>query len=146
MRCDRQPGGRTVPWGEADPERFFAVYHAAFRGRPGFPGWSQARWVDWISSDEDFRPDWSLLASAGGTDVGFIVGDATGWIVQLGVAPAARGRGIATVLLSETVQRMRSGRDVSVSLHVNVDNPGAAALYRRLGFTRLSRRARYQVA
>ncbi len=131
-------------WGRADPARFYAVYAEAFRERPGYPGWSRARWVDWISDDEDFRPEWTLLASLDGTDAGFVAGAATGWIVQLGVVPAARGKNLGARLLSEAIGRMRSAGESTITLNVNVNNPHAAALYRRLGFIRTGRRARYQ--
>jgi mycothiol synthase len=139
------PAGLILsPWGQADPARFYAVYQASFRERPGFPGWTQARWVDWISDDGDFRAEWTLLATVGGSDVGFIAGEASGWITQMGVVPSARGRDIGARLIGETVQRMRSAGEASITLNVNVNNPHAAALYRRLGFTRIGRRARYQ--
>jgi ribosomal protein S18 acetylase RimI-like enzyme len=139
------PVGLTLSeWGQADPSRFYEVYHTAFRDRPAFPGWSPARWVQWVSDDEGFRADWTLLASLGAADVGFIVGETTGWIAQLGVVPSARGRGIGAHLISEAVRRMRSAGESSVRLNVNIDNPPAAALYRRLGFTRIGGRARYR--
>jgi mycothiol synthase len=131
-------------WGEADPARFYAVYEAAFRERPGFPGWRQARWIEWISEDDDFRPEWTLLATLAGADVAFIAGEATGWITQVGVVPPARGKDIGARLIAEVVQRMRSAGETKITLNVNIDNPHAAALYRRLGFTRTGRRARYQ--
>jgi hypothetical protein len=88
------PAGLTLSrWGEAGAARFYGVYQAAFRDRPGGPGRTQAGWVEWISDDEDFRPEWTLLATLDGTDVGFIAAEATGWIAQLGVVPPARGRG-----------------------------------------------------
>jgi len=140
------PVGLTLSeWGQADPSRFYAVYDAAFRERPAFPGWSQSQWVEWISGDEDFRADWTLLASLGSSDVGFIAGDTTGWIAQLGVIPSARGRDIGAYLIEEAVRRMRSGGESRVTLNVNIDNPPAAALYRRLGFTRIGGRARYRI-
>jgi mycothiol synthase len=132
------------PWGQADPERFYAIYQAAFRERPGFPGWPQSRWIEWISNDEDFRADFTLLAVLDGADVGFVAGTADGWIAQMGVAPSARGRDIGARLISEAVQRMRAAGEASITLNVNVNNPRAAALYRRLGFSRVGRRARYQ--
>jgi mycothiol synthase len=139
------PSGLTLsPWGQADPARFYAIYQASFRERPGFPGWTQARWVEWISDDEDFRADWTLLATLGGTDVGFIAGDAAGWITQTGVVPSARGHDIGARLIGEAVRRMRSAGETGITLNVNINNPHAAALYRRLGFTRIGRRARYQ--
>lgn len=131
-------------WGQADPGRYYAVYQASFRDRPGFPGWTEERWIEWISDDEDFRPEWTLLASVDGRDVGFIVADASAWIAQMGVAPSARGQGIGATLIAEAVQRLRSAGDTTITLNVNVDNPHAIALYSRCGFTRTGGRARYE--
>jgi mycothiol synthase len=132
-------------WGEADPARFYAVYDAAFRERPGFPGWPLDRWTGWISDDEDFRPDWSLLATTGGRDVAFIACAAGGWIEQLGVVPQARGQDLGACLIAEVIGRMRAAGETVITLNVNINNPHAIALYRRLGFTAAGRRARYQV-
>ena len=93
------PGGLILSqWGHADPARFHAVYEAAFRERPGFPGWSQAHWIERTSGDEDFRAPWSVLATLGGADVGFVTAAAGGWIAQVGVVPAARGAAWARCL------------------------------------------------
>ena len=137
------PGLTLSAWGQADPARFFAVYDAAFRERPGFPNWTQDRWVEWVSDDEDFRAEWTLLATLGDADVGFITADASGWIAQMGVLPSARGRDIGARLIGEAVRRMRSAGETSITLNVNTNNPSAIALYRRLGFTRIGRRAKY---
>jgi len=139
------PGLVLSDWDAAGPARFFAVYEASFRDRPGYPGWTQDRWVDWISDDDDFRAAWALLATADGTDAGFIVAEAGGWIIQVGVMPAARGRGLGAALVAEAVRLMRAGGQTVITLNVNVNNPHAAALYRRLGFALAGRRARYAV-
>jgi ribosomal protein S18 acetylase RimI-like enzyme len=131
-------------WGQAAPARFYAVYAAAFRERPGFPGWPQARWIEWITDDEDFRAEWTLLATLAGTDVAFIAAAATGWITQMGVLRSARGKDIGARLIVEAVQRMRSAGETTITLNVNINNPHAATLYRRLGFATTGRRARYQ--
>jgi len=136
-------GLRLSTWEQAGPARFFAVYQDSFRDRPGYPGWSQDRWADWVSDDDDFRAAWALLATVDGTDAGFIVADAGGWIIQAGVVPAARGRGLGAALVAEAVRLMRAGGQTVITLNVNVDNPRAADLYRRLGFTQAGRRARY---
>lgn len=142
-----QPAGLSLePWGQASPARFHAVYEAAFRERPGFPGWTAQQWVSWISDDEDFRAEWTLLATLAGTDAGFVAGEATGWIAQMGVVPQARGRGVGAALLTEVIRCMRAAGETTVTLNVNVDNPHAAALYRRLGFARTGGRARYRVS
>jgi mycothiol synthase len=145
LRPARAPGGVAVSsWGQAGPARFFAVYAAAFGERPGFPGWPRERWIEWISDDEDFRADWTLLATLGGADAGFVAAAAGGWITQMGVVPAARGMNIGAWLITEAVRRMRAAGETAITLNVNVNNPHAAALYRRLGFTRAGRRGRYR--
>lgn len=140
------PGGVLLAEWSADlAPRFFAVYEAAFRDRPGFPGWSAEQWTGWLTDDDDFRPDWTLLATDGEAgDVGFI-GCGEGWIVQVGVRPDWRGRGLGAALVVEALERMRAAGATEALLDVNVNNP-AGALYRRLGFTDLGRRARYAPA
>ena len=140
------PDGTTLhEWTAESAQRFFAVYTAAFRERPGFPGWSAGQWIDDVTGDEDFRPRWSVLASVPGVgDAGFVTG-AVGWIVQIGVVPAARGRGLGAALVGEALGRMRAEGAAEAWLDVNVDNP-ASRLYRRLGFRVMGRRARYRPA
>ena len=142
----RLPGLRFTEWSGPAAARFYAVYTAAFAGRPGFPGWTASEWIERISGDPDFRPDWTLLASVAGADAGFIAGDAGGWIAQVGVVPAARRQGIATRLIVEVLRRMRDAGETRAVLDVNVNNPGAIGLYERLGFARAGRRARYEPA
>jgi mycothiol synthase len=138
------PDGATLrEWTAESAPRFFAVYTAAFRERPGFPGWSAAEWIGEMAEDDDFRPDWSVLAGLPGVgDAGFVTA-AAGWIVQVGVVPAARGRGLGAALVCEALTRMRAAGAVEAWLDVNVDNP-ASRLYRRLGFRVMGRRARYR--
>jgi mycothiol synthase len=137
------PEGTTLAdWSDATSTRFHAVYATAFRDRPGFPGWTAEEWMSW-AVDEDFRPGWSVLATVPTLgDAGFVT-CADGWIVQVGVLPAARGRGLGAALVREALHRMRADGATAVMLDVNVDNP-AGALYRRLGFTALGRRARFE--
>ena len=101
------------------------------------PGWAQERWIEWIIDDEDFRPEWTLLATIDGNDVG--------WIIQMDVVPTARGKDIGARLIAEAVQRMRSAGETTIMLNVSVDNPHATALYSRFGFIRTGRRVRYEV-
>ena len=124
-------------WTDDLAPRFFGVYEAAFRERPGFPGWTAAQWVDWTAGDDEFRPQWSLLAG----DAAFVT-CAEGWIVQVGVRPEERGRGLAAAVVTEALRRMREAGRTEALLDVNVDN-AAGALYRHLGFTVIGRRARF---
>ena len=138
-------GIRFATWAPALADQFFAVYQAAFRERqrPGYPGWSQEKWMAWLETDaDDFRPETSLLAYHDDLPAGFIV-CADRWIVQMGVRPEQRGRGIGSALVTEALKRFRAAGGDHVLLDVNVNNPGAARVYTRLGFERVGRRARY---
>jgi ribosomal protein S18 acetylase RimI-like enzyme len=142
---DAAVNGLTLTtWSAATTGRFYAAYHSAFRERHGFPGTPTAEWIADAEDDDDFRPGWSLLATLPGTgDAGFLTAT-TDWIMQVGVVPAARGRGIATILITEALSRMAAGGGTEAWLTVNTNNPGAARLYERLGFRYRGRRARYQ--
>ncbi|WP_186315763.1 GNAT family N-acetyltransferase [Catellatospora sichuanensis] len=135
-------GVRLVGWAPETVSRFHAAYRAAFAERPGFPDWDLDQWTGWLV-DDDFRPPWSLLAvGPDGTDLGFVVcGD--GWLVQVGTTPAARGQGVGAALTVAALRAAAADGSSEMLLDVNVNNPGAAALYHRLGFTALGRRARF---
>jgi len=133
-----------IEWSSELGNRFFGVYEAAFRERPGFPGWSAGQWIEWISDDEDFAPEWTLLATREGTDLGFVASARGAWIVQVGTTAAARGTSIGAALTAEALRRMRAGGETEALLDVNVDNPGAIRVYERLGFAHIGRRARYE--
>jgi mycothiol synthase len=135
-------GAELLTWDQAAPERFHAVYVQAFRERPGFPNWSVDEFAAFVADDDEFRPEWSVLAVLPDIgDAGFITAG-TGWIAQVGVTPPARGRGIGAALVIEALTRMHAGGTTEAWLDVNVNNP-AHNLYRRLGFDYRGCRARY---
>lgn len=141
------PEVAIVSWQSALAEQFFQAYDASFRDRPGFPGWSAAEWIDWITEGDDLRPEWSLLARAGGVPVGFLIGadgPPDGFVMQVGVVPAQRRRGLGAALLVEAMQRMQAAGAASTQLTVNVNNPGAIQTYAELDFATIGRRARYE--
>jgi len=129
-------------WTPALAGLFFEAYQASFRDRPGFPGWSAKEWIEWVADDETFLPELSLLACREGKPIGFIVCGEE-WIVQVGVRPEERGRGIASALVVEVLRRFRAAGGERVLLDVNVNNPTAARVYARLGFEVVGQRARY---
>jgi ribosomal protein S18 acetylase RimI-like enzyme len=131
-------------WSEETAPRFFAVYEQAFRDRPGFPGWSREQWTDWMTDDDEFAPEWTLLATRDGVDVGFVACGYGAWVVQVGVVPVARGQGLGAGLTAEALRRMHAAGETLCYLDVNVNNPSATSVYDRLGFTRVGRRARYE--
>ena len=137
------PGTSIVDWGNGAAEASFTVYEAAFRDRPGFPGWSRSEWIDALTGNADFLPTASLCVLRDGVPAGFVV-CRTGWIDQLGVAPAHRRLGLASALVTEATSRMRALGVAVARLHVNTNNPGGLATWRGLGFQRVGRRGRFE--
>jgi mycothiol synthase len=140
------PGVTIADWDPALANQFFQAYDAAFRERPGFPGYAAAEWVDSWMTDR-FKPEWSMLARADDEPLGFLMATVNpphGFIMQVGVIPAQRRRGLATALMVETMRRMQTAGAASVQLVVNVNNPEAIQTYAQLGFETIGRRARYE--
>lgn len=145
------PPDATITYWQPDlADQFFQAYHAAFRERPGFPGYSADQWITGVT-ENDHKPEWSLLAYVDGVPVGFVIGniDLTldppgGHIWQTGVIPAQRRRGLGSALLVETMRRMQVAGAVSARLEVHANNPGAMQTYADLGFVTIGRRARYE--
>ncbi|MCL4560781.1 MAG: GNAT family N-acetyltransferase [Chloroflexi bacterium] len=135
------------------PERshdFFTVYASSFRERPGYPGWSEAEWVSWTSDDPAFRPDLSVLAVVQGQPVGFVTNadyeeahGQQGYLIQLGVHPSWRGKGLGAALTIHSLQQWREAGKAAVILHVNINNPGAIRLYQQVGFVIVRRRGKF---
>jgi mycothiol synthase len=148
--CHLPPGVTLAIWQPGLAEQFYQAYHAAFRDRPGFPGWSADEWITQVTSN-DLIPNWSLLVRAADVPLGFIIGcvDATrtppgGYVWQIGVIPSQRRRGLASALLVESMRRMQAAGSPWAELIVHLNNPGAIQAYARLGFTTIGRRARYE--
>jgi ribosomal-protein-alanine N-acetyltransferase len=75
-----------------------------------------------------------LVARSGSTLVGCVIGDFQGGqtrVITIGVDPEWRRRGIASGLLREIEENLRSG---NVILMVEAGNTGAQMLYRRCGY------------
>jgi ribosomal protein S18 acetylase RimI-like enzyme len=140
----RWPDGSTLlEWGDDAATASFDVYQAAFRDRPGFPGWSRSEWLERVSGDRDFAPDSSLCVLLDGVPAGFVV-CVRGWVDQVGVTPAYRRMGLATALVNEATSRMRTAGIQTARLHVNTNNPGPLATWRRLGWRESGRRGRFE--
>lgn len=145
------PDGVTLASWQPDlAGQFFQAYHAAFRERPGFPGFSADEWIAGVNGN-DLVTDWTLLARAGDMPLGFVVValDLTaqppgGYVVQIGVVPEARRRGLASALMVEALRRMQAAGTPCVDLTVHLNNPGATEAYARLGYVTIGRRARYE--
>uniref|UniRef100_A0A6N2MPC6 N-acetyltransferase domain-containing protein n=1 Tax=Salix viminalis TaxID=40686 RepID=A0A6N2MPC6_SALVM len=96
-------------------------------------------------------PQLSFMAFHKGKCVGTVVckmGDHRdskfrGYIAMLVVIKPYRGRGIATELVTRSIQVMMESGCEEVTLEAEVTNEGALALYGRLGFIRAKRLFRY---
>jgi mycothiol synthase len=138
------PTGSTVlEWGDTAAEASFEVYEAAFRDRPGFPGWTRSEWIERLTGDADFVAEASLCVLVIGAPAGFVV-CSRGWIDQVGVVPAHRRIGLASALVNEASRRMRAAGLGVARLHVNANNPEARATWTRLGWRESGRRGRFE--
>lgn len=66
-----------------------------------------------------------------------------GEILNVGVAPASRRRGVARALVAHSLARLRELGARQVYLEVRESNHAARALYRGFAFAEVARRARY---
>jgi ribosomal protein S18 acetylase RimI-like enzyme len=142
------PSVTVTSWEPNLADQFFQAYHASFRDRPGFPGWSAAEWIGRRIDDENARHKWSLLARSADVPVGFLTAGTEhpgGFVVQVGVIPEQRRRGLGSALMVETMRRMQAAGEIATQLTVNVNNPGAIQTYAHLDFETVGRRARYEL-
>jgi mycothiol synthase len=122
-----------------DEEAFHAALEAAFEDtwefRPTpFPQWRES----WIESPAFDAGLWFVAENNDGV-IGAVYAStrpAGGWINDLGVLRAYRGRGIGAALMSRAFQALRDRGTDHVELNVDAGNPtGAARLYERLGMS-----------
>ncbi|WP_344652205.1 GNAT family N-acetyltransferase [Cryptosporangium japonicum] len=122
----------------ADEEIAYRLVQETFAGHFGFEPTPYDEWRKRMDAD---HRDWSLtwIASRDGVDVGVLVGhndrEATGWVQNLGTVAAARGSGIATLLLRTafTAFSLRGRRAIGLGVDTeNVHN--ALRFYTGLGF------------
>ena len=105
--------------------------------------------------DEPWRPEligriaqapggFGLLWRDRGESLGFVLGrsnGARGEVLSLGVAPAARQRGLARALMIAAIERVSQRGLRTLYLEVAEDNHAALNLYRAMGFAQVGRRA-----
>ncbi len=139
----RHPG--TAPTGieirGIDPEEDLARAHAIFVDAFADEwGYREIPFAEWRSLEVDipaFDPSLWLLATDGDAVVGAlsaVAQDGRGWVGELGVRRAWRGRGIGSALLRRTFATFADRGMPRVMLNVDFDNPtGAMRLYERVG-------------
>jgi ribosomal protein S18 acetylase RimI-like enzyme len=128
---------------EFDPGRDTATVHAilqdAFAGTWEFVPTPLERWrTSWVETPNFDASLW-FVAEAGQEPVGVILGMTRpqgGWIIDLGVVPSRRGRGIGAALMRRAFESFRDHGVTIVELNVDTENPtGAVRLYEHLGMT-----------
>ncbi|MGI8666948.1 MAG: ribosomal protein S18-alanine N-acetyltransferase [Jatrophihabitans sp.] len=110
----------------------------------GHESWSRRSYEDELA-DTELRhylvaesADGQVLGSAGLMCIG-----PTAQILTVGVLPAARRRGVATLLVRELVAEARRRQAEEVLLEVRMDNDAARNLYQSEGFLTIGTRRGY---
>ena len=94
------------------------------------------------------HPRGFLLVATSGVDpasgyVAFRHGGGEAEMLRLAVDPEERRRGVARSLVDSGLERLRREKVQTCFLEVRMDNEGAIAFYRALGFERAGRRRSY---
>lgn len=126
----------------AAPER--AAEISALHARLFQPAWDEAA----IAALLEHPASTSLVAVAGDPKiaVGFVIGQLAAdeaEIISVGVAPDWQRAGLGKLLVEGLARAAKRGEANRLFLEVAADNAAALALYRRLGFAEVGRRARY---
>jgi len=119
-----------------------AAHCDAFSTHWGFSAPDEEQWRTWHTGSRTFRKAYSVVGLGADRDIdGYVLtyqfhpGEL--WIGQIGVRPAARGRGLARAMLLRTLSLAASDFEI-VKLDVDSENAdGAGRLYESAGFTPL---------
>jgi ribosomal protein S18 acetylase RimI-like enzyme len=134
------PDGVTIrPSVDPDDDRaVFEVLDEAFRWHFGIEPMTFERWVTDFK-DEMYDPSLVLIAEVDGRPAGVAANwmpDGLGWVGDLGVRAADRGRGIGAALLRASFAVLAARGATEVRLNVDAENEtGATRLYEAVGMT-----------
>lgn len=107
--------------------------------------WSRSAFERFVV-EQDERVLFEVACLADGRVAGYVVAwfiMGEGEIANLAVAPAARSRGIGTLLLERAISEARRREVGTIYLEVRDSNTAARALYASHGFVEIGRRRRY---
>jgi len=116
------------------PEAFCSTFEAE-AAKP------DEHWSERVASSVKSESQLLLVAESGTERVGLALGvldpaePETARVFQMWVAPEARGRGCATLLLDALLTWARGAKAKAVALGVTCGNSSAQRLYERAGFT-----------
>jgi ribosomal protein S18 acetylase RimI-like enzyme len=140
------PGLDVVPFSWDRDDEVRRAHNASFTRHHGSSEHSPEAWTSLFTGRRGFRPDLSRLAVADGAVVGYVLayvseadtaarGSREVDLGQIGVLPAARGRGVATGLIVEVLHAAAQQDCRTAGLGVDTENvTGALRLYEGLGF------------
>jgi ribosomal protein S18 acetylase RimI-like enzyme len=103
-----------------------------------------AEWRPWLLGDPSYDPALVFVAESGGAVAGVAQCWTEGFVKDLAVRPAFRGRSLGETLLRAAFAEYARRGVREVRLKVDADNPtGAVRLYRRVGMEELRRHGIY---
>ena len=140
------PGVDVVPFSWDRDDEVRRAHNAAFTRHHGSSERDPEAWQSLFTGQRNFRADLSRLAIADGAVVGYVLayvfeadtaarGSREVSLGQIGVLPAARGRGIASAVIADVLRVAAENDCQSAGLGVDTENvTGALRLYEGLGF------------
>jgi mycothiol synthase len=135
----------SFSWDRDDEVR--RAHNAAFTEHYGSSERDVASWQVMFTGERSFRPDLSVLALEDGEVAGYALayvseataaatGSRESYFGQIGVVPAARGRGLSKAVIIEALHAAAAHDCQTAGLEVDSENvTGALGLYESLGFT-----------
>lgn len=126
--------------GSQDLTEVIRIMQDAFDPRFG-EAWTSAQCLGMLS----LPGVWLVIASIGGSDMGFALARSTGdeaELLLLATRPAVRRRGVAGALLRAIIAEAQNRGVVQLHLEVRAGND-AVRLYRREGFEKVGERRNY---
>ena len=139
-------GVELVPFSWDRDDEVRRAHNAAFTEHYGSSERDVASWQVMFTGQPSFRPDLSVLAVSGGAVVGYALsyvseataaatGSRESYFGQIGVVPAARGRGLSKAVIIEALHAAAVADCRTAGLQVDSENvTGALGLYESLGF------------
>ena len=146
------PGARPMPEKIStrsvrpeDADAITDLTNRVWTGRPHYTPLSYEDGRGWLSRVD---PELFLLAEQDGQIVGLVatkINNVVAEIDDVQVAPAWQRRGIASALLTRSLERIRDRTRLPIRLLTGADDAaGARSLYESLGFTPAARHGRYR--
>jgi ribosomal protein S18 acetylase RimI-like enzyme len=139
-------GGDLVPFDPARDDEVRRLHNVAFVDHFGTAERDAYAWQTFFTGQKAFRPELSRLALADGAVVGYALvyeydadtaatGVREAYFGQIGVLPAARGRGVASAVITASLHAAAAAGLGRAGLTVDSENTtGALRLYEGLGF------------